>query len=114
MNPSLRLKGSSALGLKVAKNGTTTFFVRVARKLGAENAVLGTTDEITAEQAREKALAAIEASTAECDTGPLFADFGAGVHAPLEAALQAVHKQAVIKVGFVVTNGPDATVSQRT
>ena len=64
-----------AFGLKVSKNGTRTFFVRVARKLGADNIVLGTADEITAEQAREKALAAIAAAKAEHETGPLFADF---------------------------------------
>ena len=36
-----------AFGLKVSKNGTRTFFVRVARKLGADDIVLGTADEIT-------------------------------------------------------------------
>ena len=63
-----------AFGLKVSKNGTRTFFVRIARKLGTENIVLGKTDAITAEEAREKA-AAIEAAKAERETGPLFADF---------------------------------------
>ncbi len=59
-------------GLTVAKNGTRTFFVLVARKLGAENIILGAVDEITAEQAREKAAVA---ARAERETGPLFADF---------------------------------------
>ena len=64
-----------AFGLKVSKNGTRTFFVRVARKPGVENIALGTADEITAAEAREKATAAIAAATAERETGPLFADF---------------------------------------
>ena len=64
-----------AFGLKVSKNGTRTFFVRAARKLGVENIALGTADEITAAEAREKATAAIAAATAERETGPLFADF---------------------------------------
>ena len=37
--------------------------------------VLGTADEMTAAEAREKALAAIAAAKAERETGPLFADF---------------------------------------
>ncbi len=57
-----------AFGLKVSNNGTRTFFVRITRKLG-------TADEITAEQVREKAAAAIVAANAERKTGPLFADF---------------------------------------
>ena len=62
-------------GLTVAKNGTKTFFVRVLRPVGAPMTVLGTADEMTAAQAREKALAAIAAAKAERETGPLFADF---------------------------------------
>ena len=37
--------------------------------------MLGNVDEITAEQAREKAVAAIAAAKTERETGPLFADF---------------------------------------
>ena len=60
-------------GFKLAKNGTKTF--RVLRPVGAPMTVLGTADEITAAEAREKALAAIAAAKAERETGPLFADF---------------------------------------
>ena len=62
-------------GLKVPKNGPRTFFVRVVRKPGAENVVLGTTDALTAAEAREKAIAALAAGKAERETGPLFTDF---------------------------------------
>ncbi len=68
-------KDLPAFGLKVAKNGTRTFFVRVAHKLGRDNIVLGSADEITAGEAREKAAAAIAAARTERETGPLFADF---------------------------------------
>ena len=64
-----------AFGLKVSKNRNRTFIVRVAHKLGVENVVLGTADDMTAAEAREKAVAAIEAARAERETGPLFADF---------------------------------------
>ena len=64
-----------SFGLKVSKNGAKTFFVRVARKPSAENIVLGTADQITAAEAREKAVAAIAAAKADRETGPLFADF---------------------------------------
>ncbi len=64
-----------AFGLKVARDGTKTFFVRVPRRPGAENVVLGTAEETTAAEAREKAEAAIAAAKNECETGPLFADF---------------------------------------
>ena len=64
-----------AFGLKVARDGTKTFFVRVPRRPGAENVVLGTAEEMTAAEAREKALAAIAATKAERQAGPLFADF---------------------------------------
>ncbi|MCE2521211.1 MAG: tyrosine-type recombinase/integrase family protein, partial [Alphaproteobacteria bacterium] len=64
-----------AFGLRVAPNGTRTFFVRVARKLRTESVTLGTADDLTAAKARAKALAEIEAARVEGETGPLMADF---------------------------------------
>ena len=61
--------------LKVTRNGAKTFIVRVVHKSGREIIALGTPGQITVEQAREKALAAIEAAKTERETGPLFADF---------------------------------------
>ena len=62
-------------GFRVFPNGTKTFFVRVSRQFGAKNVVLGTAEEMTAAEAREKALATIAAAKAEPYTGPLFVDF---------------------------------------
>lgn len=64
-----------AFALKVTRKGARTFIVRVADKLGRKTIVLGKVDEITAEQAREKAAAAIADSKTERETGPLFAEF---------------------------------------
>ena len=64
-----------AFGLKVSKNGSKTFFVRASRPVGRARTVLGTADEMTAAEAREKAVAVIAAAKAESETGPLFADF---------------------------------------
>ena len=61
--------------LKVTRKGAKTFIVRVVHKLGRDIIVLGNVHEITAEQAREKAVAAIAAAKTERETGPLFADF---------------------------------------
>ena len=62
-------------GFRVFPGGAKTFFVRVVHQFGAKNIVLGTADEMTAAEAREKALATIAAANAEPQTGPLFADF---------------------------------------
>ena len=62
-------------GFAVAKNGTKTFFVKALRPVGVARTILGTADEMTAAEAREKALAAIAATKAERQAGPLFADF---------------------------------------
>ena len=64
-----------AFGLKVAADDSRTFFVRVPRRPGAVNVTLGTVAELTAAEAREKAIAAIEAAKAERETAPLFRDF---------------------------------------
>jgi len=68
-------KDLRGFGLKVSPNGTKTFIVRAARKLGVAETVLGTADELTAAQAREKATAIIEAARTEREHGPLFRDF---------------------------------------
>ena len=70
-------KDLPAFGLKVARDGTKTFFVRTSRQFGVSGTILGTADEMTAAEAREKAVAAIEAARTERETGPLFADFTA-------------------------------------
>ena len=62
-------------GFTVAKDGTKIFFVKALRPVGAPKTILGTADEMTAAEAREKALATIAAANAEPQTGPLFADF---------------------------------------
>ena len=68
-------KDLPAFGLKVSAKGTRTFFVRVVRKLGAENVILGTAGEITAAEAREKAMAEIETAKTDRVAGPLMRDF---------------------------------------
>ena len=64
-----------AFGFTVAADDTRTFFVRVRRKLWATNIALGKTTELTAAEARGKAIAEIEAARAERETGPLMRDF---------------------------------------
>ncbi len=66
-----------ACGFTVARNGTKTFFVRAPRPGGVPKTVLGTADEMTAAEAREKASAAIAEAGADRETGPLCADFAA-------------------------------------
>ena len=83
-----------AFALKVSKNGTKTFIVRVARKLGRDTIVLGKMDEITAQEAREKAVAAIAEARAERETGPLFADFVTDFMRRQGQTLEAVHEEA--------------------
>ena len=64
-----------AFALKVSKNGRKTFFVRAARPVSRSKTILGSADEMTAAEAREKAVAVIAAAKAESETGPQFADF---------------------------------------
>ena len=64
-----------AFALKVSKNGRKTFFVRAVRPVGRSRTVLGSADEMTAAEARDKAVAVISAAKAESETGPQFADF---------------------------------------
>ena len=68
-------KDLRGFGLKVSANGRKTFFVRAARKLGMAETVLGTANEMSAAEAREKAAAAIEAAATEREHGRLFCDF---------------------------------------
>ena len=62
-------------GFTVARNGTRTFFVRALRPVGVPRTILGTADEMTAAEAREKAVAAIAAAKTDPHAGSLFADF---------------------------------------
>ena len=62
-------------GFQVAADDTRTWFVRVVRKLGPVNVVLGTSAELTAAAAREQAVAAIERAETECRSGPLMRVF---------------------------------------
>ena len=64
-----------AFGLTVSKNDRKTFFVRAERPVGGAKTILGTADDITAAEARERALATIAVAKAECEAGPQFADF---------------------------------------
>ena len=64
-----------AFGFNVAADETRTYFVRVVRKLGAVNIVLGKTTELTADEARGMAVAEIETAQTERKTGPLMRDF---------------------------------------
>ena len=64
-----------AFGLKIAKDDTRTFFVRVPRRPRAINLALGMADELTAEKVRAMALAEIETAKAERAAGPRFRDF---------------------------------------
>ncbi len=62
-------------GFKVASDDTRTWFVRVGRKLGPVNIVLGKTTQLTADEARKKAIAEIEAAQVDRKAGPLMRDF---------------------------------------
>ena len=62
-------------GLRVPKNGKRTFIVSIPRQSGPHTLILGTTDEITAAEARKQATAAVRAAGSDGKTGPLFADF---------------------------------------
>ena len=64
-----------AFGLKVPAKGKRTFFVRVVRKIGAQDVVLGACNDLTAAEAREKAMAELEAAKTDREAGPLMRDF---------------------------------------
>ncbi len=64
-----------AFGFTVTADDTGTYFVRAVPKLGAANIALGKTTETTADEARVKAVAEIEAAQVERKAGPLMRDF---------------------------------------
>ena len=64
-----------AFGLKIAADNSRTFFVRVKRGLSTISLTLGTTAELTATQARDRATAEIETPKADSETGILFRGF---------------------------------------
>ena len=61
-------------GLKVAPDGTKTFFVRTVRRTGSDNVILGKADKIAAAEARRRAVAELEAAKTDRVNGPLFRD----------------------------------------
>ncbi len=64
-----------AFSLRIVADDTRTFFVRVKRRLNVDTLRLGTTAELTADEARAMAVAEIAAAEAESKTGPLFRYF---------------------------------------
>ena len=61
-------------GLKVAPDGTKTFFVRTVRQTGSENVILGKPGKITAADARRRAMAQLDTAKTDRVSGPLFRD----------------------------------------
>ena len=61
--------------LRIGADDTRTFFVRVRQKLKVVSVPLGSAAELTAAEARARAVAEIEAAQTERRTGPLFRDF---------------------------------------
>ena len=62
-------------GLRVDTGDTRIWFVRVVHKLGSVNLILGKTTELTAAEAREKAIAEIGKAKTELKAGPLMREF---------------------------------------
>lgn len=62
--------------LNFTRKNARTFIVRVLHSHGRKISVFGKADQISVEQAREKAGAAIAAAKTERETEPLFADLG--------------------------------------
>lgn len=61
--------------LKVCWSGNRTYFVRITGKLGRSDIRLGAVDEITAAEARARALEEIRKAQRQADAGPLVRDF---------------------------------------
>ena len=62
-------------GLKVAPDGTKTFFVRTVRRTGSRDVNLGDPGKIAAADARRKAVAELDAAKTDRVNGPLFRDY---------------------------------------
>ena len=62
-------------GLRVDTGDTRIWFVRVVHKLGSVNLILGKATELTAAEAREKAIAEIGKAKTELKAGPLMREF---------------------------------------
>ena len=62
-------------GLKVAPDGTKTFFVRTVRRTGSRDVNLGDPGKIAAADARRKAVAQLDAAKTDRVNGPLFRDY---------------------------------------
>ena len=62
-------------GLKVAPDGTKTFFVRTVRRTSSKNVILGKAGRIAAAEARRQAVAELEAAKSDRVNGPLFRDY---------------------------------------
>ena len=64
-----------AFGLKITPSGQRTFFVRVTNRIGRCDIKLGTTEELTAAEARARALAELKRVQHETDAGPRMRDY---------------------------------------
>ena len=64
-----------AFGLKITPSGKRTFFVRIINKLGRFDIQLGTVGNLTAAEARARALDELKQARHETDAGPLMRDY---------------------------------------
>lgn len=62
-------------GLKITSAGKKTFFVRTVRRTGSRDVTLGEAGELTAAQARRKAVAELDAAKTDRVDGPRFRDY---------------------------------------
>ena len=64
-----------AFGLKITPGGQRTFFVRVTHRLGRCDIKLGTVGELTAAEARARALAELKRAKHQTEAGPRMRDY---------------------------------------